>query len=123
MGRNNDDFNEGNKKFEVGTSGVASPSELMNFWNPNTRTPDELPKVEGKYQVNLQEHMADHGFQGHIQLTKSSSGPATIWDGHHRLLAAHNLGLSSIPYKVSDQKDVASGVTDVECSKCGKFSY
>jgi hypothetical protein len=123
MGRNNGEFSSGTNKFEVGKSGVASPSELMGFWNPNTRTPDELPRVEGKYQVHLQEHMADHGFQGHVQLTKSYSGPTTIWDGHHRLLAAHKLGISSIPYKVDDQKDVASGVTDVECSKCGKFSY
>jgi hypothetical protein len=114
---------KGSNKFEVGKSGVAAPSELMSFWNPNTRTPDELPKVEGKYQVHLQEHMANHGFQGHIQLTKSSSGPTTIWDGHHRLLAAHSLGLSSIPYKVADHKDIASGVTEVECSKCGKYSY
>lgn len=120
MGRSNE-FNEGNKTFEVGTSGMASPSKLMPLFDPNMRGPEELEKSEGAYQQNLQHHMKEHGFQGEIEIRKYGDGTTMINDGHHRLVAAKNLGISAVPYRVLDLND-RGGKNEV-CPKCAAAGH
>lgn len=100
MGANNADFQGGSNRFETGTVGVTSPSTLIPFFDANMRNPEALEKEEGAYQVSLQHHMKEHGFQGEVELRKRKDGSHVIDDGHHRVVAALRLGISAIPYRV-----------------------
>ena len=100
MTRNNADLHKGANTFEVGSTGMASPSSLTSFFAPYVRTPEALEKNEGAYQTNLQHHMKEHGFQGEVEIRKDKDGNNVIDDGHHRVAAALRLGIAAVPYRV-----------------------
>lgn len=121
MGRNNADFQGGANKFEVGTAGMASPSSLTSIFAPYVKGPEALENSEGAYQVNLQHHMKEHGFQGEVEIRKDKNGNSVIDDGHHRVVAALRLGIPAIPYRVlgADEKNKRDEI----CPKCSSAGH
>lgn len=88
-----------------------SPEDVMARWRPGSYDPpwswadEELDillrvclccGVAGHYQAALEDHVREHGFPGPVQLGDEDR----VWDGHHRILAAKRLGLSSLPVEI-----------------------
>lgn len=80
----------------------SHPRDLVKHWDPNLKDPETLRGWSGPgYIQGLAEDIHKHGMQDPIQITRrgSRSGQAYIYDGHHRLLAAMDLGHERVPWK------------------------
>jgi 8-oxo-dGTP pyrophosphatase MutT (NUDIX family) len=63
--------------------------------------PDNIPKEEfrheeAKYQRHFNDRIADEGIQHPVEVMHDHTG-TRIWDGLHRVIAAEELGLPSVP--------------------------
>lgn len=74
-------------------------SEIMARWRPGSyEAPwtwlDEAREIAGPYQDALTEYIKEHGIPGRICL----GNDGRVWDGHHRLVAAYQLGDLEVPW-------------------------
>lgn len=77
----------------------SSPHELAKHWDPNLKNPEAYRSWSGpKYIDNLKSDISQRGIQNPIQVTDKYGFPM-LYDGHHRLIAAMDLGLEKVPWK------------------------
>lgn len=85
--------------------GTMSPEEMAQHWDPSLKNPEKFREWTGPaYIRNLAYDISQHGMQKPVQLMHHRSKPLMIYDGHHRVLAAMDLGLKEIPYQVVSGK-------------------
>jgi ParB/Sulfiredoxin domain len=85
---------------KVGETGTMSPHRLAEgYWDPNLKNPQALRDWSGPgYIEGLASDIREHGLRDPVQI-RAGSQPH-IYDGHHRVIAAMDIGLKEVPYKV-----------------------
>jgi hypothetical protein len=84
---------------KVGETGTMSPHKLAeSYWDPNLKNPQTLRDWSGPgYIAGLASDIREHGLRNPVQI---KAGERRIYDGHHRVIAAMDIGLKEVPYKV-----------------------
>lgn len=64
--------------------------------DPTTVTADAEPvcQTPGHYQKNLEAYLRERGC---VEQPVCLGSDGRVWDGHHRIVAAHRLGFETIP--------------------------
>jgi ParB-like chromosome segregation protein Spo0J len=71
-------------------------SELAQYrWDTVARTRAKKGSAGNTYE-QTKAHVAEHGIQSPL-LLGDKQGAVSLYDGHHRLLAAEELGLPTVP--------------------------
>jgi len=74
-----------------------SPHELAHHWDPNLKDPETFRSWTGPgYVSNLAADIKENGMQNPVQINEHRR---IIHDGHHRVLAAMDLGMDKVPIK------------------------
>lgn len=82
----------------------SHPRDLVEKWDPALKDPETFRAWTGpKYVENLAADIKERGIQNPIQVVRRGGGNRWsqdyIYDGHHRLLAALDLGHERVPWK------------------------
>lgn len=75
----------------------SDPHELAaKYWDPNMKNPETLRRWAGEgYIQNLASQIKERGFDHPVQVSRRTG---VFYDGHHRTLAAMDLGVE-VPWK------------------------
>jgi hypothetical protein len=87
---------------------MSAPLDVEAIWSPKWDKleteirdhPCACCGQRGHYQQHLEALIAEHGFRGGVALDPDGS----VGDGHHRVVAAHTLGIRHVPIEPSEAR-------------------
>jgi len=84
-----------------GVKRTISVVEAATLEDPNIPLV-RLWEEEKPYIQNLMRDIKEHGIREPIQIKETPGGGQIVWEGHHRLVAAQQLGIKDIPVEFLD---------------------